>query len=255
MERKKHILSDAWENFDQHLSASNEIMNHPDLTMFLSEILSIGPYYYYTFDVLSVELKQVHPNVLRIHGFKKIPTSLTQIIELIHPDDIEFVILAEKLILNKLLTINNGDFLHNKMSYSFRMRVADGSYHLFLHQAVHLVLDEEQKIKIALNIHTDIEHITQLNSGLVHIQSNNKINKHLQFDPYEEEAQVPKPKLSRREMQILPLIAKGSSSKQIAAQLFISEDTVRVHRKNILKKTNTNSSHLLIKKCLEWGIL
>lgn len=255
MERKKHTLSDAWEYFDQHLSASNKIMNHPDLTMFLSDILCIGPYYYYTFDVRSIALQQVHPNVLRIHGFKEIPTSLSQIIDLVHPDDIEFVILSEKLILNKLLSINNGDFLHNKMSYSFRMKVADGSYHLFLHQAIHLVLDEEHKIQIALNIHTDIEHITQVNSGLVYIQSNNKINKQLQFDPYEEEARIPKPILSRRELQILPLIAKGSSSKQIADQLFISEDTVRVHRKNILKKTNSNSSHLLIKKCLEWGIL
>ena len=53
--------------------------------------------------------------------------------------------------------------------------------------------------------------------------------------------------LSERERQVLNLIAKEYSNKQIADELFISERTVETHRKNIFRKTNTNSLVGLIK--------
>lgn len=53
--------------------------------------------------------------------------------------------------------------------------------------------------------------------------------------------------LSDRERQVLNLIAKEYSNKQIADQLFISERTVETHRKNIFRKTNTTSLVGLIK--------
>lgn len=53
--------------------------------------------------------------------------------------------------------------------------------------------------------------------------------------------------LTDREREILKLIAKEYSNKQIAAALFISERTVETHRKNIFKKTATNSLVGLIK--------
>jgi two-component system, NarL family, nitrate/nitrite response regulator NarL len=42
--------------------------------------------------------------------------------------------------------------------------------------------------------------------------------------------------LTRRETEILLLITKGISNKQIADQLFISENTVKNHLKNLLEK-------------------
>jgi two-component system, NarL family, nitrate/nitrite response regulator NarL len=53
--------------------------------------------------------------------------------------------------------------------------------------------------------------------------------------------------LTDREREILKLIAKEYSNKQIAEELFISERTVETHRKNIFKKTGTNSLVGLIK--------
>lgn len=53
--------------------------------------------------------------------------------------------------------------------------------------------------------------------------------------------------LTEREREILKLIAKEYTSKQIAEELFISERTVETHRKNIFRKTKTNNLVGLIK--------
>jgi DNA-binding NarL/FixJ family response regulator len=42
--------------------------------------------------------------------------------------------------------------------------------------------------------------------------------------------------LSKREEEVLSLVNKGLTSKQIADKLFISFNTVKTHRKNIAKK-------------------
>jgi len=47
--------------------------------------------------------------------------------------------------------------------------------------------------------------------------------------------------LTDRETEILQCIAKGQSNKEIGAQLGISENTVKIHLKNILRKLHMNS--------------
>lgn len=47
--------------------------------------------------------------------------------------------------------------------------------------------------------------------------------------------------ITDREAEVLRLLVNGQTSKQIAAQLFISERTVETHRKNMLRKTNTTN--------------
>jgi two-component system invasion response regulator UvrY len=52
--------------------------------------------------------------------------------------------------------------------------------------------------------------------------------------------------LSQREIQIIALIKKGHSSKEIAESLEISVKTVEVHRYNILKKLNLKNAAALV---------
>lgn len=47
--------------------------------------------------------------------------------------------------------------------------------------------------------------------------------------------------LSAREREVLALVAQGLSNKQIATRLFISENTVRNHLRNILEKLHLHS--------------
>jgi DNA-binding NarL/FixJ family response regulator len=54
--------------------------------------------------------------------------------------------------------------------------------------------------------------------------------------------------ISPRENEVLQLVAQGLSTKQIAAQLDISNRTVETHRINLLKKLKANNTAELIKK-------
>ncbi len=53
--------------------------------------------------------------------------------------------------------------------------------------------------------------------------------------------EVPPPKLTDREMEVLKLIAKGMNNRDIARELFISENTVKNHVRNILEKLQIHS--------------
>ena len=60
-----------------------------------------------------------------------------------------------------------------------------------------------------------------------------------------------KQKLTKREIEILELITQGKNNKKIGRELYISDQTVGVHRKNIMKKLGMNSTVSLIKFALE----
>ncbi|WP_433252392.1 response regulator [Streptosporangium sp. CA-135522] len=57
----------------------------------------------------------------------------------------------------------------------------------------------------------------------------------------ERPPQLPVPRLTEREMEVLRLVAKGMNNREIAKQLFISENTVKNHVRNILDKLQLHS--------------
>jgi two-component system response regulator NreC len=59
--------------------------------------------------------------------------------------------------------------------------------------------------------------------------------------------------LTKREEEILRLIAKGMNNQQISDQLFISPRTVDTHRTNIMQKLNIHDAANLVRYALEHG--
>ena len=53
--------------------------------------------------------------------------------------------------------------------------------------------------------------------------------------------QVPAPRLTDREIEVLRLVARGMNNRDIAKELFISENTVKNHVRNILEKLQIHS--------------
>ena len=63
------------------------------------------------------------------------------------------------------------------------------------------------------------------------------------------------PVLTRREKEILQLLADGLKGPEIAEKLFLSPLTVETHRKNMFKKFNVSSVQMLLKVAREYKIL
>ena len=62
-------------------------------------------------------------------------------------------------------------------------------------------------------------------------------------------------KLSKRELEILKLVAQGNTSQQIGETLFISKQTVQWHRKNIIAKLELKTPGEMIKIAHEYGLV
>jgi len=64
-----------------------------------------------------------------------------------------------------------------------------------------------------------------------------------------------KPELSPREVEVLQWVAAGKSNKEIGAQLFIAEGTVKTHMKNVLEKLDVVGRTAAIREAVHRGLV
>jgi two-component system nitrate/nitrite response regulator NarL len=95
-----------------------------------------------------------------------------------------------------------------------------------------------------------IEALTKISQGQNYFSHDIKLQLMKSFKRSQEDI-----KLTDREVEIIRMIEKDMSTKNIAETLFISERTVETHRKNILYKTNTQSVVGLLKYAYDRKII
>jgi len=89
-------------------------------------------------------------------------------------------------------------------------------------------------------------------TALEEVSQNNKYYSTLPSDVYEKPRRNDKENpLTRREKQILAMIASGKTSKQIAAKLCISQWTVNTHRANIREKLKLHNMSAMVKYAID----
>ncbi|OGS63114.1 MAG: hypothetical protein A2X07_12285 [Flavobacteria bacterium GWF1_32_7] len=180
--------------------------------------------------------------------------SFNDILEAIHPEDIEFVSKAEKLSTDFFYEkVGYEKMLSYKTSYNFRFRLKNGEYALFNHQSLMLSLDDNGGLGKSLNIHTRIDHLSNFNTYKVSFIGLNGEPSFMNLNPDEENKELKE--FSKREIDIIKLIANGLSNVEIAEKLFISVLTVKKHRTNILAKCDSKNTAQLIKNCILQGII
>lgn len=228
----------VWTRIQPETSQPSALSNlDPD--EIVSSIFAMGPFYYYVITFTDMSVGEISANFGKLHGIRPSEVRhISDVLSLIHPDDMDFVVKAEERALAFIGSLSLEKALRYKASYNHRFRTADGGYRLFNHQALVLSMDESKRIIKSINIHTDISHITTQNNhkwsaiGLAGEPS------YLNMDVWElAEDDFTTKSLSKRELDVVRLIAKGLTTNQIADSLSISADTVKVHRKNILQKS------------------
>jgi len=63
------------------------------------------------------------------------------------------------------------------------------------------------------------------------------------------------PKITKRELEVVKLIAKEYTTQQIADALFVSTNTVATHKRNLFVKMDVKNSVGMIKKAVDWGLI
>ena len=83
-----------------------------------------------------------------------------------------------------------------------------------------------------------------------------QLSKHLPDakTPLQTEGALGLPALTKREREILKLVAEGFSNKEIAAYLYISPKTVDNHRTNLMRKLDLHSAQALTSFALRLGL-
>lgn len=61
--------------------------------------------------------------------------------------------------------------------------------------------------------------------------------------------------LSDRETEILQLILNEMTTSEMAAKLFLSNETIRTHRKNLMNKLNAKNVAGMVRKAFEIGLV
>lgn len=65
----------------------------------------------------------------------------------------------------------------------------------------------------------------------------------------------PRPLVSAREIDVLLLLAAGSSTDEVGAGLFIAAETVKTHIKRMMRRTKTANRTALVAWAFRMGVL
>lgn len=168
------------------------------------------------------------------------------LMNMVHPDDVRIVTKVSEATLAYLMKNKIKDTFAINLTIANRTRKKDGTYIKILRQMTIADTDKDGNILTSVAICSDISDIKTSDEVTYKLEGPNS---HIFYEILEELMDTPmQPELTEREIEIVRLLAKGNSSKEIANELYISKNTVTTHRKNMMNKLEaTNVVDLVLK--------
>ncbi|MBQ4915008.1 hypothetical protein J8L85_11205 [Maribacter sp. MMG018] len=161
------------------------------------------------------------------------------------PEGLPFNMSVIKLAMEYILERPHNERKWVHVTYFYRCGRKDGSPVTIQHQSIPIAFDDNEVPYIFVNVFTDVSFLAPAELPQA-ILCNRKTNETFHIRPERPELIKTKDLFSLREKEIIRLLISGLNSKQIAAELFISQETVRTHRKNILRKANMSTTSGLV---------
>jgi DNA-binding CsgD family transcriptional regulator/PAS domain-containing protein len=237
------VVDDTYDNFME---------KNPALELILTQCPCIT----WIVDLRTLQFVFISPNVREILGFETqqfTSKGKAFLNEIVHPEDLERTWKVKKQIWEHLLALPPQERKHYRFNSDYRVLKPNGVVVRLLEQNSVLQLDDRGNITHTIGICSDITHWNKSPDIFASMLSTVDKSCYV-FNP--EDAQIkPAITLSKRELEIITLMAAGHNSKYIADKLFISFHTVNTHRQKMIEKTSTRNTGGLIQFAMYHGLI
>lgn len=215
------------------------------------EIMDKNDQFFYFGDLILFHILYTSKRSLDMLGVEPADLNPLKFYQAIHPDEMERNVLYKNVLTktaHNLFLAENG---HKLLSTSFQVKNAKGKYMNVLSQFFVFYSEVPYKSVFTFKVHTNIDWYKKHKSGHHYYLGEDMLNFRYPDEDLLQNSNV----FSKREFDILHLLEKGYSTEHIAETLFLSPNTVKTHRRNILRKSGKANIHELIFELKEHGLL
>ena len=227
---------------------SPNLHSHIDNLKRIESLLSVGNTFLYIVNSSTQEYHHITTNVgmctgidAKVHMENGVPYVLSRM----HPDDQTLWLEGVQIMSTEIMKLAKAERLKVNMQCTFRFYHASEYYINLVDNSIPLELDKDGIPYLWLG---QVNVVGTNESGMVKVQLL-KLNDRNEYETIKFLNMTQRSKeelLTDRERDIVRLVALGDTSEVIAEKLAISSETVKTHRKKILKKLNLKSTAALV---------
>ncbi len=249
-------LASLYGSYDRYLAKSAVSTKPVNIETVLANIFCPGKFFHYLLDSPTLTLEAVSDHSREIFGVDLEGESLEALLDLIHPEDFSFVLACEDYVADFVSNkIQPDKILKYKFSYCVRLKTRNDIFKLFLIQNIVIDATSDGQLLKVLGIHSDISHITSFNNYKLSIFGLSGEPSYLGINVQDINLASQVNLFSDREIEVIRLLAQGFIGKEIAAKLHVSEETIKSHKKNAMRKSGVKNSNQLVGFSLTNGLL
>jgi DNA-binding CsgD family transcriptional regulator len=217
----------------------------------LEKSLLLNKQFFILVDLIQLKIKFTSSGSKELFGIDPERVDPSTFYTRTHPD----ILLRHNIARTKLLNLGQELFItkqpYSLLSTNLKFRNSSEEYSDFLVQCYLFYSEIPYKTVFLLQVVTDIEMMSTIKYGY-HFY----LGSDMSFFCYPDARLLNTGNVfSKREFEIVSLLAEGRNSHQIADKLFLSVHTVNTHRRNLLKKSGKTSTNELILSLKERGVI
>jgi len=249
---KPYNYSIYFDFIESYLPTGFQNINPEDPIMLrLEQVMEENDQYFQIADLGQMQFLYTSKRIAQLVGVKPEEINPGHYMQLIHPDDEDRLGQARARVFKMEKEIFMAKAGSSLTSYNLRMRNPAGAYTNLFFQDYMFFSPIPHKVVFFLQVVTNIDWFKMKKNCFHHY-----VGSDLSLFRFPDDKLMKIGlELSERELEIVRLIEKGFSSKQIADKLFLSVFTVNTHRSNILDKSGKASIPDLIYELKEQGLL
>lgn len=254
MEQNPHytVLQKNWAKVGKH-SIPDTLHLEVELLKKTMDILQVGASYYFVFVPPLGIIDFSSKSISDVLGYSQEEFTVDLFLESIHPDDFPYFMDYELAVVEFKMKLPIEKVMKYKSRYNYRIRHKNGKYLHILQQSVTIQSNDKGAALRNLVVHTDIGYLKQNNKKSLSFIGLDGEPSFLNYKVKRKFIPQTKELFTRREKQILSLLANNKSSAEIGKTLSISPETVKTHRKNINAKAGASSPLELVTLAKEKG--